>query len=226
MYLAGRGDFNKVLKARDKFDGNNISINRENWFWNCFEKCNFIDLGFKGSKYTWRNKIYSNRLSLILERIARCLATTDCIGLYPNASVTHLPLLLSLYNTQTHHARPLRLETMWCGHPDLPLIIQLCFTSNATLPQATWNFQHQALKWNKRSLGTSFIGKSTSLLGWLASRSLLNSLLVGSSKISTTNSKRNTQIFSDVRRTSGNSKPKLTGFVMGMLILGSSTLPP
>lgn len=164
MYLAGRGDFNKVLKARDKFDGNNISINRENWFWNCFEKCNFIDLGFKGSKYTWRNKRYIIKQSIIMERLDKCLATSNWIDLYPEANVTHLPrtnsyhcsLLLSLHNDQIYHTIPFRFETIWCGHLDLPIIIQQCFTSNATLPQATLNFKHQALKWNKEVFGNTF----------------------------------------------------------------------
>ncbi|XP_075091723.1 uncharacterized protein LOC142171904 [Nicotiana tabacum] len=54
-WLVG-GDFNEVLKSKDKFGGNSISAIRANHFWNRINKCNLFDLGFKGSKYTWSNK--------------------------------------------------------------------------------------------------------------------------------------------------------------------------
>ncbi|XP_075091919.1 uncharacterized protein LOC142172057 [Nicotiana tabacum] len=162
--LASRGDFNEVLKARDKFGGNRISATRANHFWNCINKCNLIDLGFKGNKYTWNNKRYSNIHSPILERLDRCLATSDLIEMYPNASVSHLPrtysdhcpLLISLYNVQTNHNRPFRFETMWYGHPDLPLIIHQSFSNNDKLAHATCEFQHSVLKWNKEVFGNTF----------------------------------------------------------------------
>ncbi|XP_075092464.1 uncharacterized protein LOC142172691 [Nicotiana tabacum] len=68
------GDFNEVLKARDKFGGNPINLSRSNLFCNCIKRCHLIDLGYKGSKFTWTNKRYSSRTSLILERIDRCFA--------------------------------------------------------------------------------------------------------------------------------------------------------
>nr|XP_016433117.1 PREDICTED: uncharacterized protein LOC107759646 [Nicotiana tabacum] len=85
------GDFNEVLKARDKFGGNPINLSRNNLFWNCINECNLIDLGYKGSKYTWTNKRYSNKTSLILERIDRSFANEGWIEQYPEATVLHLP---------------------------------------------------------------------------------------------------------------------------------------
>ena len=71
------GDFNEVLKARDKFGRNSINPNRSNLFWNCLNESKLVDLGNEGSKYTRTNKMYKNRSSLILERIDRCFAN-DC----------------------------------------------------------------------------------------------------------------------------------------------------
>ncbi|XP_019258278.1 PREDICTED: uncharacterized protein LOC109236539 [Nicotiana attenuata] len=85
------GDFNEVLKARDKFGGNPINLNRSNQFWNYINKCNLIDLGYKGSKYTWTNKRYTSGNTLILERIDRCFANEGWIKQHPEASVLHLP---------------------------------------------------------------------------------------------------------------------------------------
>ncbi|XP_019224694.1 PREDICTED: uncharacterized protein LOC109206328 [Nicotiana attenuata] len=90
------GDFNEVLKARDKFGGNPINLSRSNQFWNCINKYNLIDLGYKGSKYTWTNKRYSNCNTLILERIDRCFANEGWIKQYPEAFKDQPTLLQSI----------------------------------------------------------------------------------------------------------------------------------
>ncbi|XP_019231008.1 PREDICTED: uncharacterized protein LOC109211873 [Nicotiana attenuata] len=41
------GDFNEVLKARDKFGGNPINLSRSNNFWKCINTCQLIDLRFE-----------------------------------------------------------------------------------------------------------------------------------------------------------------------------------
>lgn len=56
-WLVG-GDFNEILIAHDKHSGNLIMPSRVNLFWNCVNHCKLVDLGFKGSKYTWTNKRY------------------------------------------------------------------------------------------------------------------------------------------------------------------------
>lgn len=41
------GDFNEVLKSRDKVGGNCINPNRSNLFWNYLNQCKLVDLGHK-----------------------------------------------------------------------------------------------------------------------------------------------------------------------------------
>lgn len=66
------GDLNEILTFSNKFDTNKINLSRSNLFWDCINHCNFIYLGFRGSKYTWSSMRY--RQSLILESLDRCLA--------------------------------------------------------------------------------------------------------------------------------------------------------
>lgn len=115
------GDFNEVLKASDKFGGNPTNLNCSNQFWNCINKCNLIDLGYKGSKYTWTNKRYTNCNTLILERIYRCFANEGWIKQHPEASVLHLPrthldhcpLKIQMEGPPNNNpSRPFRFETM------------------------------------------------------------------------------------------------------------------
>lgn len=50
------GDFNDILYSNEKFGSCALNNNREDLILNCFNYYNLIDLGFKGSKYTWTNK--------------------------------------------------------------------------------------------------------------------------------------------------------------------------
>lgn len=77
------GDFNEVLRASEKFEGSRINLNRSNLFMNYLNHCQLIDLGFRGSKFTWSNMRYRNRQVLILERLDRCLDNDLWIPLIP-----------------------------------------------------------------------------------------------------------------------------------------------
>lgn len=68
------GDFNEIIHAKDKLGGRNINSNCAKLFWQCLNQCSMVDLGFKGSKYTWTNKRYSRKKYIIFERLARCFA--------------------------------------------------------------------------------------------------------------------------------------------------------
>ena len=63
------GDFNEPLINEDKFGGRPVSINRSFLFKECLDKCNMVDLGFNGPRFTWTNKRDAN--SFIQERIDR-----------------------------------------------------------------------------------------------------------------------------------------------------------
>ena len=57
------GDFNEPLADEDKFGGRPVSINRSLLFKECLDKCNMVDMGFNGSKFTWTNRREISSLS-------------------------------------------------------------------------------------------------------------------------------------------------------------------
>lgn len=85
------GDFNEVMKTQDKYGGNPINSKRSNLFWKFINHNNLVDVGFKGSKFTWTNKRYRNRNDLILKRLDKCFANDSWIHIYPESQITHLP---------------------------------------------------------------------------------------------------------------------------------------
>lgn len=143
------GNFNKVLRASEKFGGNSINRNRVNLFWNCINHYGLNDLGFKGSKFTWTNR---NSRNLILERLDRCLANNDWLHIFSDATVTHLPrthsdhcpILVNLQRLPSKPKKPFRVESMWCSHPSFVQVIQESFSSNVPLTDAIALFQDQA----------------------------------------------------------------------------------
>lgn len=64
-----------MIKQTEKFGGNPVNNTRIDAFAQCLNYCNLIDLGYKGSKFTWTNKRRNG--STILERLDRFLANYD-----------------------------------------------------------------------------------------------------------------------------------------------------
>ena len=48
------GDFNELTRGDEKLGGNRSSHNQMQLFRDAIDKCGFIDLGYLGSKFTWR----------------------------------------------------------------------------------------------------------------------------------------------------------------------------
>ena len=82
------GDFNELLVDDDKFGGRAVSVNRSLPYKEVLDKCNMIDLGFSGPRFTWSN---GRELSaLIQERIDRFFMNPGWYSNFPEARVTHL----------------------------------------------------------------------------------------------------------------------------------------
>ena len=82
------GDFNEPIIGEDKFGGRPVSVNRSLMLKDCLDKCNMIDLGFSGPRFTWTNR--REIQGLIQERIDRFFVNPSWCLLYPEARVSHL----------------------------------------------------------------------------------------------------------------------------------------
>ena len=82
------GDFNEPLLSEDKFGGRPVSLSSSLLFKDCLDKCNMVDLGFLGPRYTWTNRREIN--NLIQERIDRFFMNPSWCLLFPDARVLHL----------------------------------------------------------------------------------------------------------------------------------------
>ena len=124
------GDFNEPLAEVDKFGGRLVSINRSLLFKDCLDKCNMVDMGFRGPRYTRTNRREIS--SLIQERIDRFFMNSSWCQLYPDAEVSHLtrchsdhcPMLMETNpNKQLHLTRPFRFQSFWLSDPPFPNVV-------------------------------------------------------------------------------------------------------
>uniref|UniRef100_A0A2N9IBY2 Reverse transcriptase domain-containing protein n=1 Tax=Fagus sylvatica TaxID=28930 RepID=A0A2N9IBY2_FAGSY len=145
-----------------KWVGNVPNHARISEYRDCMNRCNMIDLGFSGPKYTWSN--LHDISSLIMQRLDRAWANPSWNVLFPDALVTHLlrfhsdhcPILLSLSrNSVCNLPRPFRFESMWLSHPDfMNVVIQAWSCSN--LCDSINSFTQLVTDWNRHTFGNIF----------------------------------------------------------------------
>lgn len=109
------GDLNEILTSDEKFGGRPCGSSSINYLENFMLNTGTIDLGYKGSTFTWRN----NRIGLghIRQCLDRAIANDSWKILFPNAEVTNLPprnpdhnhIILNLYQKQ--HRGPVDLDS-------------------------------------------------------------------------------------------------------------------
>ncbi|TXG57064.1 hypothetical protein EZV62_018377 [Acer yangbiense] len=132
-WLCG-GDFNEILRVKEKSGGSNKSILGICQFREVIDDCNLVDLGFEGPKMTWNNRRDGD--NNVQERIDRMLADTAWIDLFPGARVQHLgynssdhrPLLLSFADgfqgARKTNRKPFKFEHFWLKEEECSKVIR------------------------------------------------------------------------------------------------------
>ncbi|GLT57157.1 hypothetical protein SLA2020_301450 [Shorea laevis] len=123
------GDFNDIINQGEKFGGNPINQLRVDAYLSCMNTCGMMDIGYVGGRYTWVNMRNGH---IIRERLDRFWCNSDCKALFPEATVYHLPRLISDHNPillnfapqiPSFGKRPFRFEKFWFDHPEFKDII-------------------------------------------------------------------------------------------------------
>ena len=158
------GDFNEPLLNCDKFGGRVISVNNSLLFKDCLDKCNLVDLGFSGPRFTWTNK--RDMSNLIQECLDRFFVNPDWWHIYPEAHVTHLtrchsdhyPILLETTPSRTlQRPRPFVFQSFWLSDSSFSRIVSSAWHTAYSLEGAFKNFADKATKWNKDPFGNIFV---------------------------------------------------------------------
>lgn len=83
------GDFNDVLDAEEKSEGNSRSLSQLGWSRQTLDNCGLVDLGFEGYPFTWSNgRKEENNIQC---RLDRAFATSTFINRFSQIKALHLP---------------------------------------------------------------------------------------------------------------------------------------
>ena len=160
------GDFNEPLSSADKLGGRDFSIRKSLLLKDCLDRCNMIDLGFSGSRFTWDN--HRDAHILIQERIDRFFVNPDWCTLYPEAKVSHLtrchsdhcPILLETRPFKwSRPIGPFKFQSFWLSDPSFPRVVQQVWSQGHHLQDAITRFSRDATDWNKVHFGNIFAKK-------------------------------------------------------------------
>lgn len=160
------GDFNQISATNEKFGGKLASLKGCLTFSKNIDKRGLQDLGFQGPTYTWSNRRYSNKHTLIRERLDRFLCNDRWLDLYPNSKVYHLsspgsdhsPLVLKTNAFIPTHI-PFRFETLWIREPTFPQVVSSSWSQPQSYFQNLSNFYANVKVWKKAYVCNIFRNK-------------------------------------------------------------------
>ncbi|KAL9686475.1 hypothetical protein QQ045_023935 [Rhodiola kirilowii] len=121
--------------------------------------CKLMDLGFKGSQFTYSNKRKGH--DEIQSRLDRAVGDELWADKYPNSVIQHLishhsdhcPLLLNFDGGVVAQERPFRFESMWMRDAGLVDIVNNNWNASGNMHDKLSHLSHQLKVWNKKSFG-------------------------------------------------------------------------
>ncbi|KAG7544019.1 Ribonuclease H domain [Arabidopsis thaliana x Arabidopsis arenosa] len=155
------GDFNTIVRLDERTGGNGRLSPDSLAFGDWMNEHSLIDMGFKGSKFTWRRgRMESTYVAKRLDRVLCCPHTRLK---WQEASVHHLPFLSSdhvpLYVQLSPEVkrdpsrRPFRFEAAWLKHPSFKELLVTSWDREISTQQALVGLKEKLKKWNNEVFG-------------------------------------------------------------------------
>lgn len=134
------GDFNEVLRHDDHDGIGSRSQSQIQGFRDAVDICGLVDLGFKGTKWTYEKKVTGGSYTRVC--LDRALGSVEWCEQFPNAVVEHLTAATSDHSPILLHLAPttpgkkgeklFRYEVMWDKHAELKSTIPSAWEPNGS----------------------------------------------------------------------------------------------
>jgi hypothetical protein len=151
------GDFNDIACPSEKKGGVRALVRRCNTFVERMNACKLIDLGFVGSKYTWRGPIFHGG-GRIFERLDRALSNDSWRLEFPDAFIKtlprldfsdHHPILICPFGNEVNKVlRRFRFESAWHLHENYNAMVKSCWSAGNNILANLKNLQSEFKEWN------------------------------------------------------------------------------
>ncbi|KAL8152024.1 hypothetical protein V2J09_021832 [Rumex salicifolius] len=176
------GDFNTIVRLDERSGGNGRLSADSLEFGNWANDLSLIDMGFRGSPYTWKRG--RTATTYVAKRLDIVLCCAQARLKWQEAGVTHLPFLSSdhapLYlqfcsDTKGNPVRrPFRFEAAWLKHSGFKELLIASWDPGVSTPSALDRLRGRLKKWN-REVFRSIHRRKADLLDEIAAvRSLID----------------------------------------------------
>ncbi|CAM8912119.1 unnamed protein product [Rhodiola kirilowii] len=153
------GDFNEIFNFSESTSSNLSRRGLMENFRQALLDCELMDLGFKGSKFTYSNK--RKGYDEIQCRLDRAVGDVLWVEKYPNSVIQHLishrsdhcPLLLSMDGVIRAKGKPFRFEAMWMRDSSFADTVNKNWNPNGNMSDKLIHLTQQLKVWNRKSFG-------------------------------------------------------------------------
>lgn len=158
------GDFNDTATVNES-QGSTSAVRTSQLanFRDRMDRCNLVDMGAEGPKFTWSNG--RKGMALIRKRLDRALCNSDWSSLFPEGMVRILPRTYSDHAPVLIHTlriasrgrtkRPFRFEAAWLLDPRFHDVAKNSWLGN-NFADKIISLTNKVSKWNKESFGNIF----------------------------------------------------------------------
>ncbi|XP_062007812.1 uncharacterized protein LOC133724910 [Rosa rugosa] len=134
------GDLNEMLFLHEREGITPGNLNRRRYLEQFVASNCLMDVGFKGQKYTWARK--EDGITVLQERIDRCLVCDEWLLSWPNSGVTHLTRIGSDHNPILFTSNPIlskrrgqfKFEAQWAEEEETYSVIHDSWNCSTNLP--------------------------------------------------------------------------------------------
>ena len=148
-WIAG-GDFNAILNKDEKCGGSQQGLGCKN-FKAWMNACSMEDMGFVGSRFTWkRGTVYERLVRLVCNKSWRNKVKKAQVSHLPRVQSDHCPILLSFdsnFRCNSHQC-PFRFLAAWETHENWKVFVQEQWDREASFMEALAKFSNKARRWN------------------------------------------------------------------------------
>ncbi|CAM8916564.1 unnamed protein product [Rhodiola kirilowii] len=153
------GDFNEITRYSESTSTNLSRSGQMERFRQVLMDCGLMDLGFKGSMFTYSNK--RQGLDEIQCRLDRAVVDDLWVQKYPKSVIQHLvshhsdhcPILLNIDEGEMVQERQFRFESMWMRDSGLVDIVNKSWNVSGNMHDKLSQLSQQLKVWNKKSFG-------------------------------------------------------------------------
>ncbi|XP_061371160.1 uncharacterized protein LOC133313766 [Gastrolobium bilobum] len=161
------GDFNEIVSPKEKIGGAPFNLARSLKFAVVLNDCNVVDIGCRGSKFSWRGPKWLHldrvfkRLDMVCANAAwRTTFAEAYVRNLPRLNSDHNPLLVSFFPTRHKwRDRPFRFIAAWQEHSSFPHFLKDVWCSDLNINQSLDFLVEQLKSWNRRVFGCIQIRK-------------------------------------------------------------------